>query len=248
MSEDVKIDLAKLRALIVANTGPAGSGKRFTRRALSLEASDGRNPDLIRDLMKVDARKPTLQAAASVCRALCLDISTVVKGVQPANDADEWLDVCQAVQAGAWREQLEWAPDDCYQVRVGPPVVEGERSGFVVEGRSMDRIFTPGMTLECVKVIGSGLVPKDDDYVIVERKRGDLRELTCKRLSLRPDGNFELVAESTLAEFAEPLFIGRPDFHAPEEGQEITVVAIVVRAHLFLFKSDRRKIETAQAA
>lgn len=238
MSEGVKIDLAKLRALIVANSGP---GKRMTRRALSLKASDGRNPDLVRDIMRVDKRKPTLETAAGICAALGVELSEVVKGVKPAEAADEWLTVSQAVQAGVWREQTEWAPDDVYQVKVGEPLVEGDRYGAVVEGRSMDRKLPPGIVLECVRLIGSGLTPRDGDYVIVERKQGALRELTCKRLSQRPDGDWELCAESTLPEFSEPIPIGHPD---PEHwgDDEISIVAIVVRAHLQLLGTERRPV------
>jgi repressor LexA len=232
MSEGPRIDLAKLRALIVANAGP---GKSMTRRALSMKASGGRNPDLVRDIMRVDKRKPTLETAAGICAALGIDLSEVVKGVASNSDADEFMTVCQAVQAGVWREQVDWAPDDCYEIKVGPPIVDGERYGAIIEGRSMDRRLPPGTILECVRLIGSGLEPQPGDYVIVERKQAGLRELTCKRLALRQDGDFELVAESSLPEFAEPIVIGRPDFNAPDDGREISVVAIVVRAHLQLF-------------
>lgn len=241
VSEPPQIDLAKLRALVVANTGP---GKPFTRRQLSLLASGGRNPDLVRDLMRVDKRKPTLDTAAGICAALGIDLASIVKGL-PAESADsEWLNVCQSVQAGVWREHVDWDPADCYQVKVGPALTEGDRYGAVVEGRSMDRRLPPGTILECVRLIGSGIEPQSGDYVIAERKQGALRELTCKRLNRRADGNFELVAESTLPEFAEPLFIGKPDFGADDD-KETRVVAVVIRAHLQLFEPAKRQQEAA---
>lgn len=237
MADQVKIDLQKLRALIVANTGP---GKPFTRRSLSLKASNGRNPDLVRDLMRVNDRKPTLETAAGICQAVGVDLSTVVRGVQAATEADEWMTVCQAVQAGVWREEVDWPADDRFEVKVGVPVEEGERYGAVVEGRSMDRVLPPGTVLECVKLIGSDIDVQDDDLVIVERVQGALRELTCKRLSRRPDGEYELRAESTLPEFGEPIPIGSPD---PEHwgDDETRIVAVVIRAHLHLHRSLRRK-------
>jgi hypothetical protein len=238
MSADAKIDLGKLRALIIENTG---EGKKMSRRKLSMLASNGRNPDLVRDMMRANSRRPTLETAAGICRALGVDLIKVVSGVRSPSEADEWMLVCQTVQAGVWREQVDWAPDECFEARVGPPLVGGSRYGIVVEGRSMDRKLPPGTILECVKLIGSAIVPKDGDYVVVERKQGALRELTCKRLEVLADGTYQLRAESTLPEFKDPIPIGKPDFNAPEDGQEITVVAIAVRAHLDLFGLERRK-------
>lgn len=243
MTDAVKIDLQKLRQLVVENTG---AGKKMSRRALSLAATGGRNPDLVRDLMKVTNRKPTLETAAGICAALSVDLSTVVKGVPAESQVSEWLTVCQSVQAGVWREAVEWEAEDMYRVKVGAPLVDGERFGAVVEGRSMDRTIPPGTILECVPIPASGILPQSGDYVIVERVRNDLHEVTCKRLNQREDGDFELVAESTLPEFAEPWHIGQPDFQH-ENDDEVRVVALVIRAHLQLFQPLRR-MELEKAA
>lgn len=235
------VNLGKLRALIIAHTGP---GKKFSRRALSLTATEGRNPDLVRDIMRTGKQRPTLGSAAGICAALGVDLSEVVKGVQVATEAEEWLTVCRTVNAGVWREQTDWATDDVYQVRVGAPIVDGDRFGAVVEGRSMDRILPPGTILECVNLLGSSVVPVTGDYVLAERKQGPLHELTCKRLRILPNGSYELHAESTLPEFSRPLFIGKPDKNYAGEN-ETRIVAIVVRAHLQLFNAERRKAEAA---
>lgn len=238
MADETRIDLAKLRALILAN---AGEGKPLTRRKLSMLASGGRNPDLVRNLMNSGAKRPTFETAAGICGALGVDVSTVLTGVRVPTEADDWMEVCQTVHAGVWREQIDWSPADCFEARVGPPVVEGPRYGVIVEGRSMDRKLPPGTILQCVKLIGSSLTPKDGDYVIVERKQGALRELTCKRLSILPDGTYQLVAESTLPEFKDPIPIGKPNLDAPDDdSQEIRIVAIAVRAHLDLFGLEKR--------
>lgn len=208
MDEGVEIDLAKLRQLIVENTGP---GRRFTRRGLSMEATGGKNPDLIRDIMRVDKRKPTIESVSGICKALGIPLSVVVKGVDlKAERLTEWLGVSVTVAAGVWREQLDWPRDEWYEIEVEFSDEPGEHGGAVVEGRSMDRTLPPGTILRFVNLIGSDIQFEDGDYVIVERKRGDLYETTCKKLHLLPDGNYELVAESTLPEFREPIFIGKP--------------------------------------
>lgn len=241
MGHAPQVDLKKLRQLILNQTGP---GKPFSRRALSLAATDGRNPDLVRDIMRTGKQSPTLGSAAGICAALGVDLSSVVTGVQVATEAEEWLTVCRTVNAGVWREQTDWASDDIYQVRVGAPVVEGDRFGAVVEGRSMDRLLPPGTILECVNLIGSDIVPTDGDYVIAERKQGALRELTCKRLRVLPNGGYELHAESFSPEFAKPIFMGKPSKRFIGE-DETRIIAVVVKAHLQLFDTEKRKAKAA---
>lgn len=236
-----QVDLGKLKALIVANTG---EGKRFKRRGLSMAATNGRNPDLVRDIMRAGKQNATLAAAAGICAALEVGLSEVVKGVQVATEAEEWLTVCKTVNAGVWRESTDWTPDEIYEVKVGLPMVDGERYGAVVEGRSMDRTLPPGTILECVKLIGSDIVLRDGDYVIAQRKQGDLYEMTCKRLHIMPNGSFELQAESYQPEFSKPIFMGKPDKSFVGE-DETSIVAVVVRGHLKLFNAETRRAKAA---
>jgi SOS-response transcriptional repressor LexA len=242
MAEGVEIDLAKLRQLVVEHTGP---GRHFTRRSLSLAATDGRNPDLIRDIMRVDKRKPTIESVSGICKALGVPLSLVVKGVDlTAESLTEWLVVGGAVAAGVWREQTEWPRDDWYEIEVDISTEPGRHFGVVVEGRSMDKVLPPGTILRCVDIIGSDLEPEDGDYVIVEQQRGGLYETTVKRLSRRPDGRWELCAESTLPEFREPIPIGKPDKpgHYDTMGATTRVKAIVIDAYLPLRRRRKRGI------
>lgn len=236
MSEGLSIDLSRLRALIVANTG---EGKPWTRRKLSLAATGQRNPDLVRDIMRVDKRKPTIEAVSGICGALGVDLSEVVRGALPANEESDWLTIIGAVEAGVWRENTDWSDEDRYEVEVGPTDGEGERYGLVVEGRSMDRTLPPGIVLECVKLIGSGLTPEDGDYVIAERQRGGLYERTVKRLALNANGEYSLIAESSLPEFKSPIPIGKPDDGIFGD-DETRVIALVLKAHVILHRSKRR--------
>jgi hypothetical protein len=242
MAEGVEIDLAKLRQMVIENTGP---GRAFTRRSLSLAATDGRNPDLIRDIMRVDKRKPTIESVSGICKALGVPLSVVVKGVDLTTESlTEWLRVSGAVAAGTWREQAEWPRDDWYEIEVDINTEPGRHVGSVVEGRSMDKVLPPGTVLRWVDVIGSGIEPVDGDYVIVEQKRGDLYETTVKRLSRRVDGAWELCAESTLPEFREPIFIGRPSEAGQYDGMgdETRVKGIVIDAYLPLRRRRKRSV------
>lgn len=249
MVKALEIDTAKLMRLIVDNTGERGGTKRFTRRGLSLCASEGKNPDLIRDFMRSNSKAPAYESVAGICRALGVPLSAVVKGVEPrVLGLKEWLTVSGTVVAGVWREQSEWSHDEWFQVEVD--TVEGGEGhqGLVVEGRSMDRSLPPGTILRCIPLIGSGLTFEDGDYVIVEKLQAALRETTCKRLALRPDGNWELRAESTLPEFRDPIFIGKPIDRPDGPGfdgvtdDEIRVRAVVIDAYLPLARRKRRPL------
>jgi hypothetical protein len=242
MAEGVEIDLAKLRQLIIEHTG---EGRPFSRRSLSMAATDGRNPDLVRDIMRVDKRKPTIESVSGICNALGIPLSAVVKGVDlKAESLTEWLKVGGAVAAGVWREQSEWPRDDWYEIEVDLNTEPGEHLGLVVEGRSMDKLLPPGTILRCVNLIGSELEPESDDYVIVEQQRGDLYETTVKRLARRPDGVYELCAESTLPEFRDPIVIGKPDTSGHFDGMDDTtrVKAIVIDAYLPLRRRRKRPV------
>jgi len=149
----------------------------------------------------------------------------------PAAPPDvDTLEVVGAVAAGVWHEQTDWAAADRYTIEVGPPPFRGaERFAVRMEGRSMDLTIRPGSELECLRAgFGKRVEPQPGDLVIVARQAHDLTEMTCKRLDR--DGDVYLLrAESTLAEFAEPIVIGSPDNNVLTD-DTIQVIGIVLRA------------------
>lgn len=245
MQKPVHIDVPKLRRDVLAWLE---KNPDETRRGLSLAASAGRNPDVIRDLFRVDKRMPTYATVASLAEAIDQDVSNYVTGGVIATQAEAWLTVSGAVVAGVWREQANWHPDDWYQIRVDGLSGTGEL-GFVVEGRSMDRTLPPGTILRCVDVLRSDFPPESGDYVIVEQKRGDLYQVTCKRLNQRRNGDWELLCESSLPEFQEPIFLGRPydenEAFDPVIDDEIRVKCIVIDAYLPLRRRITRPVPSS---
>lgn len=245
MTEPKRIDVPRLRRDVLewleANPDE-------TRRGLSLAASAGRNPDVIRDLFRVDKRMPTYATVAALAEAIGQAVSRYVDVETSPAQPTTWLTVTGAVAAGVWREQVEWAGDDWYQVEILSHVPENGEIGLIVEGRSMDRTLPPGTILRCVPLIGSGHEIQDGDYVIVEQARADLKETTCKRLSRRPDGDWELRAESYLPEFQQPMHIGKPTDGFAGAGfdmlndDETRVKALVLDAHLPLQRRQIRRI------
>lgn len=141
------------------------------------------------------------------------------------------IEVVGAVAAGVWREQTNWASSDRYQIEVGPPPFpNAERFAVRMDGRSMDLTIPPGSELECLRAgFGSRVEPQPGDLVIVARQAHDLTEMTCKRLD-RDGETYLLRAESTLAEFADPIIIGAPDRDSITD-DTVQVIGIVLRAH-----------------
>lgn len=226
----MKINVAKLKRVIIENTGP---GKKFSRRGLSLAATEGKNPDLVRDLInRGQDRKPSIESVAGIAAALELDLSEFIAGVSASVEPDV-IKVIGTVEAGAWREQAQWPEEQWYDLEVHPsPVSDVDRFGLRVEGFSMDKVFPPGTELDCLRIkFGEGpLRPEPGDIVVVQRRNGDLYETTCKRLELAPDGIYQLRAESTRPEFQEPIPLGRPDRdHHVDTGIEI--IGIVNQAY-----------------
>lgn len=152
-------------------------------------------------------------------------------------EADEWLEVTGAVEAGAWRAQTEWPASERYMVRFGPSDFPIEQRFAVrMEGLSMNRTIQPGADLDCLKVKFSPVPPMPGDLVIVERHAHDLVELTCKRLAKVGD-EYELRCESYEPEFQDPIPIGKPDGDIFTD-DEIRVVGIVLSAKLDLAPRD----------
>lgn len=220
-------DLPKLLKAVVENTGP---GKRFTRRGLSLAATGGKNPDLVRDLIsRGTSRKPSFGAVAGLATALGKDVSEFTKQAQSAA-VEVYIRVVGAVEAGVWREQYEWPEEQQYEVRAlqsNYPTLD--RFGLVAVGYSMDKLFQPGVVLDCLKIPFSGyspIRPTPGQIVIAQYNKGGLCETTCKRLGRDPDGQWYLQPESTKPEHQERIPIGAAhDDYALDDG--IVIVGIV---------------------
>ena len=92
--------------------------------------------------------------------------------------------------------------------------------------------------LDCVRT-ATGIAPRDRDLVIVERRRHDLAEMTCKRYVVGPDG-IELWPESWAPEYQTPIRM--KDLKAAGElGDEISVVAVVLETRQLHFRQDTRQ-------
>lgn len=246
MSADTSIDYGRLRDLVEAMVTPKGG---MAPRKLSMMASNQKNPDLIRNFLG-KGTKPNLESVAGIADALGFNlVHFLIDYDGPVPTRKSWLLVNSDVEAGVWREQVEWGPSDWYEVQIEPSDA-GRRHvfGVVVRGRSMEKVLPPGTILRCEDVIFGLSSVNDGDYAIVERQRHGLTELTCKRLSRRIDGGWELRAESYQPEFQDPIYLGKPQDSEMDtrfrldDDEEVRVRAIVVDAYLPLKRRKTRPV------
>jgi repressor LexA len=118
------------------------------------------------------------------------------------------------VQAGVWREALEWTPDEWFAVTVPTDerYREVERLGLLVRGTSMDRLYPDGTVVIVVRFGDLARMPHPGERVVVlrrSRNTGDF-EATLKEYDRDLLGRHLLWPRSMDPEFQTPFVLG-PD-------------------------------------
>lgn len=169
-------------------------------------------------------------------------ISDVVFGetmslIKTGRPTPQSLPIMGEVAAGHWFEIDSVDEPKYYELVIAPfdPRYPKESQyGLIVRGTSINRIAQPGEILQCIDIGISGLEPREDDLVIVERRRSQAgqKEVTAKRY--RKQGHLiELSPESDDKRWTKPLVLNQKT--APE-GEEIAIIAIVVGVYKTLRK------------
>jgi hypothetical protein len=235
MSDDDQIDYEALRAFVTAAVKPAGT---LSSRALSLTASSGRNPDLVRNFLK-SGTKPNFQSVYGICDALEISPVLFMKdwfGAVP--EKRSWLPVVASVEAGIWRDKVLWSEEEWYEANVNFYSDRKTFNGCLVKGRSMDRVFPPGVLLRCGEFHGIWNNEADGKYYIIIQQMQALSQLTCRRLVRDRLGHWELRCESYLPEYGVPIRVDLVEDDigvvriADIAGGDVRIVAQVVDAYL----------------
>lgn len=129
------------------------------------------------------------------------------------------------LQAGDWREAIEWDFDDQYERPA--PVLKGlpdvPLKGFEVVGSSMDKRYPEGSLVFVANAVTSGLKIENGRRVLVSRRNADgLYEATIKKYVVDDDGSKWLWPESNDPMHQAPIrYNGR-------NSEEVTITGIVV--------------------
>lgn len=167
-------------------------------------------------------RQLTQRWAEQISLVLGVDVSEVFGSILPATTAG--LSVIGEVQAGVWREidfadepkhpPLPLGPDPRYQNK--------QQFALLVQGESMNRVFTPGTFIVCVSWTDIGRNPKEGDIVVVERRRDGMVETTVKKIAIQ-NRKLVLMPDSTDPRFQNPI-----ELEGSLERDEIVITALVV--------------------
>jgi SOS-response transcriptional repressor LexA len=157
-----------------------------------------------------------------ISAALSVQLSEIFGDIVPA--ALDGLPVLGEVQAGVWRE-TEVADEPKHSpLPIGPdPRYSGKRQfALVVRGESMNRVVQDGAYIVCVSWADLGRAPRDNDLVVVERRREGLVETTVKRIKLQ-DKKVWLMPDSDDPRWQTPIV-----FDGGLEHDEIVITALVI--------------------
>ena len=143
-----------------------------------------------------------------------------------------YLPVTGEVAAGQWREHdttIDHPVYDPVPVPVDPRWPKDAQFALITRGTSINRQARDGDYLACVDARATRYQPRDDELVIVERRRdgGGLIERTAKKYK-RAGEVFELWPDSDDPRWQEPIII---DPREPVEGVEVAVIAFVAWIH-----------------
>ncbi len=120
------------------------------------------------------------------------------------------IQVRGAVQAGVWRESIEWPHTDWQNLTVPRDgrFAYAERFGLVVRGESMNRLYPDGTIVIVVRFADLGRAPRPGERVVVLRRSttGEY-EATLKDYELDAKGRHVLWPRSTEPEFQEPIIL-----------------------------------------
>lgn len=134
--------------------------------------------------------------------------------------------VVGCVQAGEWREALEWPYDDQYDSVVSIPGLPNfPIQAYEVRGTSMDRHYPDGSTVYVVSTIANRIKPRNGQRVLVNRRdKFGMYEATLKELFIDEDGHKWLWPRSKDPLHQTPILLQNNDT------EEVTITGVVVAA------------------
>jgi transcriptional regulator with XRE-family HTH domain len=164
----------------------------------------------------------TQEWAERISAALAVHMPEIFGEIVPA--VAKGLDVLGDVQAGVWREvdvadELKYPP-----LPIGPDPRYSPIKQFAlrVRGESMNKTVRDGAYIVCVTWAELGRGPRDNDLVVVERRRDGLVETTVKRIRLE-NKKVLLLPDSDDPRWQTPLVL-----EGGLENDEIAVIALVI--------------------
>jgi len=202
-------------------------------KAVSLQA--GLSDSTVRDIIK-RGRDPGLDTLGRILAVLRMTVaqlmeephSTVRNPVRVSGKAQ----VTGEAAAGVWLEadSDHWDENKYPEIPTVPGRYPGvEQDAWRIVGNSVNLLkIEDGDYAICVPYWMVRAALTSDDIVIVERRRGDLREITCKQIVVQAE-SYELWPRSTDPKYSDapPLIIPKQKDDG-DSGETIEVIRLVI--------------------
>lgn len=180
----------------------------FKQKSLARDAE--LNETYVRDILKGRSKNPEASKLARIAAVLgCTadDLLGTGSSVLPVHTTQ--IEVRGDVQAGVWRDAMEWPVADWYAITVPLDSAYAglHRYGLLVKGDSMDRVFPDGSIVVVINFTDLGRMPQTGEIVVaVQRsKTSDDFEATVKAAQVLDTGEIILWPQSTNPDFAMPV-------------------------------------------
>ena len=192
----------------------SGVGRATIFRAKKADYEFATKANILADLAKAIDEPPPVAT------------QSLVRVIQP-----RFLTVRYKVQAGMWRETnsaIDFIAD-------GKPVVADPRYDYagqwleLVDGDSCNLKFAPGSFVHVVDAIDLEYIPRNGDWVVVERTRdGGMSERTVKQLEVK-GRNMMLWPRSSNPQWSDPITLS--DGMGANDAFDVAIVGLVIGSY-----------------
>ncbi|MFB9942799.1 LexA family protein [Gluconobacter oxydans] len=207
------------------NTNP----KRLAKEA-------GVGPTYVRDIIEGRSLDPKTGKLTQIATALGCKLDDLLgKGSSITPVHTTQIEVRGDVQAGVWREAIEWPQADWYAITVPLDTAFAglHRYGLLVKGDSMDKVFPDGSIAVVINLADLGRMPKTGEVVVAvhRSKTSDEFEATVKAVQVLESGEMILWPQSTNPDFATPLRIPAGACEHDAGMPDVFIQALVVASY-----------------
>jgi len=208
-------------------------------KRLALDAGVG--PTYVRDLLSGHSREPK----AGKLRQIAFALGCTLEDLMPTSESSGRESVRPVavskvmvrgdVQAGVWREAVEWPRSDWYAITAPADTAYPgmPRYGLLVRGESMNKIFPDGSVVVVINFCDLGRNPATGDLVVAIQRSTTTGEFeaTVKAVQILDNGDAILWPQSTDPDFAVPIRVPRRDGAHDAGMPEIAIQALVVASY-----------------
>ncbi|KXU99259.1 hypothetical protein AD929_15820 [Gluconobacter potus] len=212
--------------------------KGISMRAASLGA--GLSESAAKHVIYGSSQSPRLTTISQIAAYLDIPTSEITgSDAQQKNAAvpihTTQIEVRGDVQAGVWREAIEWPQADWYAITVPiDTAYQGfHRYGLKVCGQSMNKVFPEGSVVVVINFGDLGRLPKTGDFVVAVQRcsKTDQFEATVKAVQIRDDGTVILWPQSWDPAFQTPVVLPPQDGHDHAGVPDVAIQALVVGSY-----------------